>query len=119
MNANTVSHLLESRPDAYDLEDAGVLQSVHFVAPALQAVQNKLKRKMTSDALGHLLETRPDWEELCADGIIKDDEKVAPRIQGVATKLERRMNADAVSHLLGSRADPQFQVRRERAGSIY
>mmetsp|Transcript_72210 Transcript_72210/g.174916 ORF Transcript_72210/g.174916 Transcript_72210/m.174916 type:complete len:375 (+) Transcript_72210:3-1127(+) len=119
MNANAVSHLLESRPDYWDLVNAGIIKDdatgkTPALAPRLQPLAAKLERKMNADAVAHLLESRPDYWDLVDAGIIKDNgpTSVAPSLAARKSTLEKKMVADSISSLLDQRPDVDEMLRR-------
>ncbi|RLN97311.1 hypothetical protein BBJ28_00020999 [Nothophytophthora sp. Chile5] len=98
-----IDHLLESRPDAEDLEQRNVLTAHGGVAPQLQGVQKQLQRKMSADELSHRLEARPDVQELRDLSIVRGGDGVAPSLQATQEKLQRQLNSDKVNQHLTNR----------------
>lgn len=91
MNADSVGHLLDSRPDKDDLITQNILQGFFLlllvfwwkywflslddrIAPSIQSKQKILEKRMRQDQVGHLLESRPDSEELETHNIRKSKE---------------------------------------------
>jgi len=64
---------LSARPEKNQLVDRNILKE-DTVAPALQAVKEKLQRSQLEDKLDHALQQRPTAEELVKEGILKEDE---------------------------------------------
>jgi len=64
---------LNARPDKHELVDRNILKE-DTVAPALQAIKEKLQRSQLEDKLDHALQQRPTPAELVKEGILKEDE---------------------------------------------
>jgi hypothetical protein len=71
MHTDTVAHLLESRPDPEDLEDAGILKD-DWVAPSLQGKRAILEKKITQDRLSGALKDRPTRWEVEVAGVFEE-----------------------------------------------
>ena len=100
----TIDDLLETRPDATDLEQRNVLSTASpTVAGTLQGVQKQLQHKMRSDELAHRLEARPDVQELRDQSIVHGTDGVAPSLQATQEKLQRQLKTDKVNHNLSKR----------------
>ncbi|RLN79060.1 hypothetical protein BBJ28_00013978 [Nothophytophthora sp. Chile5] len=110
-----IDHLLESRPDAEDLEQRNVLTAHGGVAPQLQGVQKQLQRKMSADELSHRLEARPDVQELRDLSIVRGVDGVAPSLQATQEKLQRQLNSDKVNQHLTNR--PSVEELRSHGGA--
>lgn len=95
---NSVSHLLEGRPEPEDLVKAGIAKPMKQ-AGRIQGMAARLERRMSRDFVGHALEKRPEIMELQSRDILKD-QRTAPVLQSKQKELQQNLARSNLYHAL-------------------
>jgi len=102
---NSLEKSLQSRPEAQDLKERGILLNTS-AAPSIQAAQQELARNKATDNLKKYLERRPEREELMERNILPAN-TAAPALQASRRELEKQMLADNLEHKIQNRPEPE------------